>query len=70
MQLSCYAWMFEQRMPGITIKHLNIVHLKDDGSEVIMPCQYLKDEVERMIKHYKKNSKVVEALERCKPIEY
>lgn len=61
--------MLEQLLPGVTIKHLNLVHLKDDGTEEVMPCEYLKDEVARMINHYKKTIKVEEALDRCKPVE-
>lgn len=62
--------MLEQLLPGVKVKHLNIVHLKDDGSEEVMPCEYLKTEVEKMIKHYARMQKVNAALDELKPIVY
>lgn len=70
LQLGTYAFMLEQLIPGITIKHLNLIHLKEDGSEEVMPCEYLKEDVERMIKHYYKQVKVQNQLDRCKQIKY
>lgn len=44
-----------------------IVQLKDDGTEVEYPCQYLKEDVEHMIAHYKKQKKIQAELDRDKP---
>ena len=57
LQLSTYAYMLKQINPEYNIpqKTFNIPH--HDGNETIIPCEYLKDDVERMLKHYKKQSK-------------
>lgn len=59
----------EQVKPGCNIKRLQLVHLLDDGSEEIMECKYLKEDVIRMLKHYKKEQKTKAALERNNPIK-
>lgn len=46
-----------------------IVHIDDDDNETVYECQYLRDEVDKLIKHYKKQSKIHEELERIKPIQ-
>ena len=67
LQTSLYAWMIQQQYPELNVKGLVIVQLKDDGSEVEYPCQYLKDDVEHMIAHYKKQKKIQAELDRDKP---
>lgn len=69
LQLSLYAYLMEQVKPGCNIKKLQLVHLRDDGSEEIMECKYLKDDVERMLKHYKRSIKVQAELNKIKPIK-
>ena len=69
LQLSTYAYMLKQIKPEYNIKKLLIYHIDHDGNETIIPCEYLKDDVERMLKHYKKQSKIHEELERIKPIQ-
>ena len=32
-------------------------------------CEYLKDDVERLLKHFKKQQKIHEELERIKPVQ-
>lgn len=60
--------MIQQQRPDLEVKGLTIVKISDDGSEESYPMPYLKDEVERMIKHYAKQSKINKALEKCKPV--
>lgn len=69
LQLSLYAYLIEQIKPGCNIKCLRLVHLLDDGKEEIMTCEYLKDDVIRMLKHYKKERKIKEELDRIKPVK-
>jgi hypothetical protein len=69
LQLSTYAYMLKQINPEYNIKKLLIYHIDHDGNETIIPCEYLKDDVERMLKHYKKQSKIHEELERIKPVQ-
>jgi len=69
LQLSLYAYLIEHIKPGCNIKKLQLVHLKDDGSEEIMECEYLRDDVIRMLKHYKKQQLVKKELDKLKPID-
>ena len=55
--------------PRYNIKKLLLYHIDHDGNETIIPCEYLKDDVERMFKHYKKQLKIHEELERIKPVQ-
>lgn len=69
LQLSTYAYLLQQINPEYNIKKLLLYHIDHDGNETIIPCEYLKDDVERMLKHYKKHSKIHDELNRIKPIE-
>lgn len=46
-----------------------IVHIDDDDNETVYECPYLRDEVDKLVKHYKKHSKIHSELNRIKPIE-
>lgn len=67
-QLSLYAYMLQQINPNYNIKKLIIYHMPKEGKEALIECPYLKDEVERMLKHYKKQIKIKAELEKDKPI--
>lgn len=54
MQLSTYAWMVQQLNPEFNIKSLILVHFPHEGGMVEYHLDYLKDEVEKMLRHYKK----------------
>ena len=69
LQLSCYAYLLQQINPQYNIKKLLLYHIDHDGNETIIPCEYLKDDVERMLKHYKKQLKIHNELNRIKPVE-
>lgn len=69
LQLSLYAWMIQQQRPDLNVKGLMIIQLKDDGTEIQYPCDYLKDDVERMLNHYIKHQKIQAELDEDKPIE-
>ncbi len=69
LQLSTYAYLMEQINPCYNIKKLLIYHIDHDGNETIIPCDYLKDDVERMLKHYKKQSRIRDELNRIKPVQ-
>ena len=56
LQLSLYAWMLEQF--GYEIDHIEFIHhtLDDNNKSIankIYKCPYLKDEIEKMLEHYK-----------------
>ena len=54
LQLSTYAWMIQKYDPRFQIKLLLLLHYDHDGGEATYECQYLKDDVERMLAYYKR----------------
>lgn len=69
LQMSIYMWLLQQQYPDITCGGLFIWHIDHDGNETKYDCEYLKDDVERLLKHYKKHQKIHEELERIKPVQ-
>lgn len=57
LQLSTYAWMIEKMDPRFNIKSLTIIHYDHDGGVTYHECQYLKNDVERMLSDYKRKIK-------------
>jgi hypothetical protein len=70
LQLSTYAWMLEQLHPEFNIKALYINHYDHQGKNTIYKCPYLKDEVIRMLKFYKKQLMIADTKKKYKKIEY
>lgn len=68
LQLSTYMWIIQQQHPEFKCKKLVIVHILPDGSEVNYECEYLKKDVENMIKHYKYKQRLKTELDKDKPI--
>ncbi len=58
LQLSLYAWMLQKVNPEFNIKLLRIMHIDGEGIETMYDLPYVKDDIERMLKHYKKYLKV------------
>ena len=54
LQLSTYAWMIQKINPEFNIKALTLIHLDHDGGTSFHECEYLKNDVERMLAYYKK----------------
>jgi ATP-dependent exoDNAse (exonuclease V) beta subunit len=54
LQLSLYAWMLQQINPDFTVEELWLLHIDGEGNKTEYPVEYVKGDVERMIKHYKK----------------
>lgn len=67
LQLSLYAYMLQKLNPNFNIRSLKLVHIARDGKQTVYELKYLKEEVERMLKHYAKQLKTNELLERDKP---
>ena len=57
LQLSTYAWMIEKLDPRFNIKLLMLIHYDHDGGVAEYECEYLKDDVERMLAYHKKQIK-------------
>ena len=70
MQLSTYAWMLQKINPNFIIKDLILNHYDHNGNNTLYHCEYLKDEVERMLKFYKKQVILGKQKEKRKRIEY
>ena len=70
LQLSTYAWMLQKLNPKFVIKDLIINHIDHNGKQTIYHCPYLKDEVEKMLNHYKKQLKLEKQNAKYKRIEY
>lgn len=54
LQLSLYMWMVLKSNPNLFIKGLYIIHYDHDGNTTQYECEYLKNDVERMLAYYKK----------------
>ena len=70
LQLSTYAWMLQQINPEFKIKHLWLIHFDHNGGETEYELEYLKDEVERMCRDYKRQLVLEEKARNRKPIEF
>lgn len=57
LQLSTYAWMIQKMNPNFNIKLLMLIHYDHNGGIHNYECEYLKNDVERMLAYYKKQIK-------------
>ena len=70
LQLSTYAWMIQKSNPNFEIEDLIIVHYDHNNNQTIYHLEYLKDEVEKMLRHYKKEILHTNRISKYKKIEY
>ena len=70
LQLSMYAWMLQKINPNFVIKGLILNHYDHEGNNTLYHCQYLKDEVEKMLKHYAKQQKLKKQKSKYERVEY
>ena len=70
MQLSTYAWMLQKINPDFVIKDLILNHYDHNGKNTLYHCTYLKDEVEKMLKHFAKQSIIEKQKAKYERIEY
>ena len=70
MQLSTYAWMIQKLNPNFKIAGLKIIHYPHEGGVKEYEINYLKNEVERMLKDYKKSIILDKRKNARKPIEF
>lgn len=70
MQLSTYMYMLQYLKPEFKCKGLMLIHIdKESGEETKYPVEYLKSDVERMLKHFRKQQKINSELDKIKPID-
>ena len=70
LQLSTYAWMLQKLNPDFIIKDLILNHYDHKGNNTLYHCDYLKEDVERMIAFYKKELTLESRRQQRKRIEY
>ena len=70
LQLSTYAWMMQKINPNFNIKRLFIYHFDHDGNQTLYEVPYLKDDVEKMLKHFAKQQKLEKQKAKYARIEY
>ena len=70
LQLSTYAWMLQKINPDFVIKGLILNHYDHDGKNTLYNCSYLKDEVEKMLKHFAKQNKIEKQNKKYERIKY
>lgn len=70
MQLSTYAWMIQQMHPEWKCNDLVLVHFDHSDKMTTYHMKYLKDEVERMLRFWKKESILEQHRAARKPIQY
>lgn len=70
LQLSTYAWMLQKYNPEFEIEDLVMIHFDHNDNMTVYHLPYLKDEVVRMLSHFKKESTLKANREKRKPIEY
>lgn len=68
LQLSLYAWMLQKQNPNLIIDELRIVHFTHDGEVNEYVLEYLKFDIEKMLKYYKKQLILRKYEEENKPI--
>jgi hypothetical protein len=70
LQLSTYAWMLQKINPEFIIKGLILNHYDHSGKNTLYDCSYLKDDVEKMLKHFAKQQKLEKQKAKYARIEY
>ena len=70
LQLSTYAWMLQKLNPEFNIKRLFIVHFPHEGGSKIYEVEYLKDDVEKMLKAYIKQTELDKQKKKYERIQY
>ena len=70
LQLSTYAWMLQKYNPEFEIEDLVLVHFDHDDNMTVYHLPYLKEEVIKMLNHFKKEQILKSNREKRKPIVY
>ena len=70
LQLSLYAYLLQQINPNYNIKGLKLVHIDHDGQQHEYECEYLKNDVERMLKHFATQQKIDQQSKKYERIVY
>ena len=61
-------YMIQKMYPKLKCRKLALIHIDRDFNETEYECPYLKEDVERMLLHYRKENKKKLLLEKDKPL--
>lgn len=70
IQLSLYAWMLQKLNKDLKIDELELIHIRDNKVKKTYIVDYLKDDVENLIKWHLKSTKLKTATNKCKEKKY
>ena len=70
LQLSMYAYLLQQINTDLNIKMLKLIHIDHSNKVEEIEVEYMKKEVEVLLKHYKKQLLIKEELSKDTPIVY
>ena len=70
LQLSLYAYLLQQINPEFNIKLLKLIHIDHNNKQTDYELEYMKERVEIMLKHYKKQLKIKMELNRNTPVKF
>ena len=70
LQLSTYAWMIQKLNPEFIIEDLVLIHFDHNNNMTVYHVPYLKDDVTKMLRFYKKESILEENKRKRQRIEY
>lgn len=70
LQVSIYAWMLQQLNPDLEIETLEIFHIKEGKIKAKYTVEYLKKEVDTLIKWHLKSYKLKIETDKCKEVRY
>lgn len=70
LQLSIYGWMLQQLNPNLEIRELEIIHIRDNKVKKVYTIDYLKDQVDLLIKWHLKSVKLKIEMDKCKELKY
>ena len=69
LQLSLYFYLLKQKHPEFVLKKLMLNHIdKVTRKETLIECDYLEEDVKRMLKHYQSKIQQADVINRDKPI--
>ena len=71
LQLSLYFYLLKQINPNFNLKKLALIHIdKQTRKETEHICEYLEEDVKRMLKHYQSKVRQKDIIERDKQIVF
>lgn len=70
LQLSIYGWLVQQLNPNFKISSLEIWQIKDLKIKKKFPVEYVKDDIDKLMKWEVKNIHLKQEMEKCKPLTF